>query len=130
MSRSSTAKKARRKRRREARNDAWLPDEVHADVRGVARIAAEIVPRGWVFDEDFSTDAFVTWYFEPSGTEVADESVEPVTRIWVTDPSTPHVILVGSGEDADDVALTVDELFARLPEFEAYRPGDPLPAVG
>jgi len=129
MSRASAAKKARRKRRRDARNEAWLPGDVHADVVGVARIADEIVPRGWEFDRAYSTDAFVTWYFEPSGTEVADESVEAVTRIWVTDPLAPHVILVGSGENADDLVFTVDELFARLPEIEAYRPGDALPAA-
>lgn len=127
MSRASAAKKSRRKRRLSARNEAWLPSDVHANIKGVARIADEIVPRGWEFDRDFSTDEFVTWYYEPSGTELDDESAEPVTRIWLTDPQTPHVILVGSGADADDVALTVEALFARLPEIEAYRPGQPIP---
>ena len=123
MSRSSAAKKARRKKRVGARNDSWLPDEVHAEIKGVARIADEIVPRGWEFDTDFSTDEFVTWYYPPSAVDDdEDESVEPVTRIWLTDADEPHVILVGSGEDADDVALTVDELFARLEEFEGHRP--------
>jgi hypothetical protein len=46
-----------------------------------------------------------------------------VTRIWLTDADEPHVILVGSGEDADDVTLTVEELFARLDEFEGHRAG-------
>ena len=44
-----------------------------------------------------------------------------MTRIWLTDPDEPHVILVGSGEDDDDIVLTVEELFARLAEFEEYR---------
>lgn len=122
MSRASAAKKARRKKRAVARNDRWLPDEMHAEIKGVARIANEIIPRGWEFDHDFSTDDFVTWYYPPSAVEELDEELEPVTRIWLTDPDEPHVILVGSGEDDGDVALTVDELFARLDEFEGHRP--------
>jgi hypothetical protein len=130
MSRSSTAKKARRKKRLVARDDAWLPDDVHADVRGVARIADEIIPRGWEFDHEYSTDEFVTWYYAPSGAEPADEALEPVTRIWLIDPQLPHVILVGSDENADDIALTVDELFGRLEAFEVYRLGQPVPQFG
>ena len=127
MSRASAAKKARRKKRAVARNDRWLPDEMHAEIKGVARIANEIVPRGWQFDHDFSTDDFVTWYYPPSAVDELDEELEPVTRIWLTDPDEPHVILVGSGEDdvdgGGDVALTVEELFARLDEFEGHRAG-------
>ena len=122
MSRASAAKKARRKKRAVARNDRWLPDEMHAEIKGVARIANEIIPRGWEFDHDFSTDDFVTWYYPPSAVEELDEELEPVTRIWLTDPDEPHVILVGSGEEDGDVALTVEELFARLDEFEGHRP--------
>jgi len=127
VSRASAAKKARRKKRAVARNDRWLPDEMHAEIKGVARIANEIVPRGWQFDHDFSTDDFVTWYYPPSAVDELDEELEPVTRIWLTDPDEPHVILVGSGEDdvdgGGDVALTVEELFARLDEFEGHRAG-------
>jgi hypothetical protein len=130
MSRSSAAKKARRKKRIGSRNDSWLSDEVHADVRGVARIADEIIPRGWEFDRDFSTEQFVTWYYPPSGVEPEDETLEPVTRIWVTDPERPHVILVGSGEDAGDITLTVAELFGRLGEIEEHRLGAPVPPLG
>ena len=122
MSRSSAAKKARRRKRVVARNDSWLPDEVHAEIKGVARIANEIIPRGWEFDTDFSTDDFVTWYYPPSAADdTVDEDSEPVTRIWLTDSDEPHVILVGSGEDDGDVTLTVEELFARLDEFEGHR---------
>jgi hypothetical protein len=123
MSRSSAAKKARRKKRLGARNEAWLPPEVHADIKGVARIADEIIPRGWQFDREYSTEQFVTWYYPPSGVDSADESAEAVTRIWLEDPSEPHVLLVGSTAADEDVSLTVEELFARLPEIEAYRVG-------
>lgn len=133
MSRSNAAKKARRKKRLVARNDGWLPDDVHADVRGVALIDAKIVPRGWAFDHDFSTDEFVTWYYAPSGVEASDElddAVEPVTRIWLTDSQRPHVILVGSDGDAGDIALSVEELFGRLEDIETYRLGEPMPEFG
>lgn len=129
MSRSSAAKKARRKKRLTGRNDRWLPADVHADVEGVTRIAGEIIGRGWEFDSEFSTEDFITWYYPPSAVEVDDESVEPITRIWLSDPEEPHVILVGSAEDGVDYQFAVDELFARLDEIEAYRLGDPLPVV-
>lgn len=129
MSKTSAAKRARRKRRLVARNERWLPDEVHADVEGVALIASEIIARGWEFDREFSTENFITWFYPPSGVEVDDESVEPVTRIWLSEPDEPHVILVGSGEADGDYLFTVEQLFARLDEIEAYRIGNPLPAV-
>jgi hypothetical protein len=129
VSRSSAAKKARRQKRRTGRNDRWLPADVHADVEGVTRIATEIIGRGWEFDSDFSTEDFITWYYPPSGVAVDDESVEPITRIWLSDPEELHVILVGSAEDGVDYQFDVEELFARLDEIEAYRLGDPLPVV-
>jgi hypothetical protein len=122
---------ARRKKRQVARNDRWLPAEVHADVEGVARIANEIIPRGWEFDRENSTEDFITWFYPPSGAEVDDESTEAVTRIWLSDLDEPHVILVGSGQDDGvDYQFTVEELFAGLDQIEAYRLGDPPPAVG
>jgi hypothetical protein len=131
VSKSTAAKKARRKRRIAARNDRWLPDDVQADVEGVALIANQIVGRGWEFDSEFSTENFITWYYPPSGAEFEDESVEPVTRIWVTDPAQPHVILVGSSDVAKgDFTFSVDELLTRLDVIEAYRAGDPQPNFG
>jgi hypothetical protein len=130
VSKSTAAKKARRKRRITARNDRWLPDDVQADVEGVARIANQIVGRGWEFDGEFSTESFITWYYPPSGAELEDESAEPVTRIWITDPAEPHVILVGSSEAGRDYTFSVDDLVARLDVIEAYRFGDPEPTFG
>jgi len=130
VSKSTAAKKARRKRRITARNDRWLPDDVQADVEGVARIANQIVGRGWEFDGEFSTESFISWYYPPSGAELEDESVEPVTRIWTTDPAEPHVILVGSSEAGRDYTFSVDDLVARLDVIEAYRFGDPEPTFG
>ena len=57
-----------------------------------------------------------------------DERTEAVTRIWVSDPEEPHVILVGP--DGIDEALTVEQLFERLETIEAYRPGDTRARLG
>jgi hypothetical protein len=130
VSKSTAAKKARRKRRISAKNDRWLPDDVQADVKAVGLIANQIVGRGWEFDQEFSSEKFITWYYPPSAAEVSDEAVEPVSRIWVTDPAEPHVILVGASEVGADYAFTVDDLVARLDVIEAYRIGDPPPNFG
>ena len=130
MSKSTAAKKARRKRRISGKNDRWLPDDVQADIKGVELIANQIVGRGWEFDQEFSNEKFITWYYPPSAAEVSDESVEPVSRIWITDPAEPHVILVGSSEVGADYTFTVDDLVARLDVIEAYRIGDPEPNFG
>ncbi|WP_319455655.1 MULTISPECIES: hypothetical protein [unclassified Mycobacterium] len=129
MSKASAAKKARRKRRLVARNERWLPPDVHADIEGVAQIANQIIPRGWEFDRDFSTEDYLTWYYPPSAIEVDDddETTEAVTRIWVSDPEEPHVILVGAG--GGDAVLTVEKLFERLELIEAYRAGEAEPGL-
>ena len=100
---------------------------MRAEIKAVERIASEIIPRGWEFDRDHSSDEFLTWYYPPSGVELDDGSLESVTRIWLDDPDEPHVILVGSGKDADDIMLTVEQLFARLAGIEAYRFGERVP---
>jgi hypothetical protein len=128
MSKQTAAKKARRKKRQSARNVRWLPDELQAEALGIARIAEEIGPRGWEYDDEFSGDEFITWYFPPSGVELAEDDVcEPVTRIWVSDPEQAQLVLVGTGEDGFVHGLTVDQLFANLDAIEAYRIGDTPP---
>lgn len=129
MSKSSAAKKARRKRRIAGRNDGWLSDVDHGRVKGVERIATQIIPRGWEFDHDYSTEEFLTWYYPPSAIEVSedDDVTEPVTRIWVTDPEEAHVILVGAGQT--DTALPVEQLFAKLSDIEDYRAGAEAPVL-
>ncbi|MDH6243852.1 hypothetical protein [Mycobacterium sp. OTB74] len=128
MSKQTAAKKARRKKRQSARNVRWLPDELQAEVVGIARITEEIAPRGWEYDDEFSGDEFITWYFPPSGVELAEDDVrEPVTRIWVSDPEQAQLVLVGTGEDGFVHGLTVDQLFANLDAIEAYRVGDTPP---
>jgi hypothetical protein len=132
VSKQTAAKKARRKRRLASRNDRWLTDEMQATVEGVELIAKQIISRGWEFDHEFSSDEFITWYYPPSGTEPDDEAAEPVTRIWVTDPAQPHVLLVGTTPVSEypEYALTVEQLFTHLDVIESHRIGDPQPALG
>lgn len=130
MSKQSDAKKARRKKRQTAGNGSWLPDDVHAEVQGIARIADEIVPRGWEYDAEYSTDDFITWYYPPSGIEMDDDDVrEPVTRIWVSDPQRVQLVLVGTADDGQIYNLDVDQLSAGLEAIEAYRVGDAAPQL-
>ena len=115
-----------------SRNDGWLPAEVHADLSGVTAIAELLTGRGWEFDDEFSSGEFLSWFYPPSGidhsSETDDESIEPVTRVWLTDPTQPHVILVGTSEtDGVDYLFTADDLEEGLDEVEAFRAGDPLP---
>lgn len=128
MSKQTAAKKARRKKRQTTRNANWLPDEVHAEVEAVGRIAGEILPRGWVFDSEYSNDEYLIWYYPPSGFEsTEDDPRELVTRIWVADPDQPQLILVGTEEDGAIYSFTLEQLMANLDVIEAYRVGDPTP---
>jgi hypothetical protein len=134
-SRKTEAKKARRNKRRAARDTNWIPDavldEISDDVElveGLESFDARIVERGWVFDDDQSDEEFVIWFYPPSGADVG-EGLEPVTTIWMhvaENAETVHVMLVGT---ADDQRLTPDEFFDRIGLVEAYRVGDPTPAL-
>jgi len=130
VSKQSDAKKARRKKRQSTRNDGWLPDDMHAEVQAIARIADEIVPRGWQYDDEYSTDDFITWYYAPSGIDLDEDDVrEPVTRIWVSDPLRPQLVLVGTSEDGVIYSLDADQLLEHLDIIEGYRVGDELPSL-
>jgi hypothetical protein len=130
VSKSNTDKKARRNKRLASRNDRWLSPGAQAEVEGVARIANAIIPRGWQFDLESSQGDTISWFYPASGIEVDDESVEPVTRIWLSDPAEPHVLLAGSTEgDGGHYTFGVDELFARLDVIEAHRASGVLPVI-
>jgi hypothetical protein len=135
VSRQSNAKKARRNKRRAAREVNWLPATVLDDlVSTQAAIATDleafdqrITGRGWTFDEDESDEDFVFWFYEPSGTDVDSEDVAPVTTIWMSadeDAEIVHLMLAGTVEDSE---FTSDELFEHLDTIEAYRAGDASP---
>jgi hypothetical protein len=135
VSRQSDAKKARRNKRRATRDANWLPYNVLADLLPTqAAIAADlevfdqrITERGWTFDEDESDEDFVFWFYGPSGADIDDEELAPVTTIWMSaaeDAEIVHLMLAGTAEDSE---FTPDVLFDHLDAIEACRFGDPLP---
>jgi hypothetical protein len=134
VSRRSDAKKARRNKRRAARDARWIPDTVLDGMSADVELAAvlehfdeRITARGWQFDEESSDEESVLWSFPPSQAEVSDEDVVDVTTVVVTSDERgeiAHVVFVGT---ADDYQFDLDELFGSLDAIEAYRLGDSVP---
>jgi hypothetical protein len=134
-SKKAEAKKARRQKRRAARDAGWMPDDAITDlVATQAAIAtdleafdARITERGWIFDEDDSDEEYVFWFYEASGADVGEDELAPVTTIWMSadeDGEIVHLLLVGTTEDSE---FTPEELFEHIDVIEAYRVGDPRP---
>jgi hypothetical protein len=135
VSRKSEAKKARRSKRRAAKDATWVPDAVMADlVATQAAIATDleafdgrVTERGWEFDEDESDEDFVFWFYPPSAVIVEGDTLAPVTTIWMSaaeDAEIVHLMLAGTSESPE---FTPDSLFEHLDAIEAYRAGDPPP---
>ncbi|OBA89555.1 hypothetical protein A5662_23915 [Mycobacteriaceae bacterium 1482268.1] len=129
MSRQSEKKKARRRKRQNARDQRRLIGEILHDLLTVEGVDEVLTDRGWEFDVDNSTDDLATWYFAPSGIEVDDDTVESVTRIWLRaeEEDEWHVIFVGSDVSAIDYIFSAESLLENLDTIEAYRRGDPAP---
>lgn len=158
MSRSSEAKRARRRKRHAGRDSTWVPEALFGELLAeraqdaeedagpdagpeavadaVAAVDEMMTGRGWVLDEASIGNDLVSWVYPPSAVEPADRSVEPVTRMWIAvheDDSevelTFGATLAGSGP-ADDGPhrLDPDRLADALAALEAYRAGDPPPA--
>lgn len=145
MSRSSDAKKARRRKRRAARDAYWVPqsaldrmqaddDRIDAIDEAMADIDDWLTTRGWVFDTE-TTDV-ISWFYPPSAAQFDDDDLEPVTRIWITlDEDDDEVVLefgsvlVGSGADGEPYVLDPDSLEENIAALEAYRPGLPRPVL-
>ncbi|BBY80590.1 hypothetical protein H7I53_11415 [Mycolicibacterium pulveris] len=135
MSKRSEAKKARRRKRRAARNERWVPDAVMASLSDDIETAAlleefdqRISERGWVFDEDASDEESALWCYPPSQADLDDDEIADMTTIVLTaadDTDIVHVVFVGT---ADDYQFGFQELFECLDVIEAYRHGDPVPS--
>jgi hypothetical protein len=135
-SKKAEAKKARRNKRRAARDVRWVPDAVMEDlVATQAAIAtdleefdARITERGWIFDEEESDEDFVFWLYEPSAIDIEGDDLAPVTTIWmsaVEDAEIVHLMLAGTSESTE---FAPEEFFVHVGAIEAYRAGDALPA--
>ncbi|MGY4654294.1 hypothetical protein [Mycobacterium sp. URHB0021] len=133
-SKKVTAKQARRKKRRAARDARWIPGTVFEGLSDeiefaavLERIDERITERGWVFDEELSDDDSALWFFPPSRAEVTDEEVVPATTIVLAaddGSEVAHVVFVGT---ADDYQFGLDELFDHLDVIESHRHGQPRP---
>ncbi|MBX7447552.1 hypothetical protein GR927_06080 [Mycolicibacterium sp. 3033] len=137
MSRRSDQKKARRKKRRAARDQTWLPEgmgervaEVVADLE---EFDARLTERGWQFNdpEHPDDDVGVSWFWPPSfvdvdGREDDDDSMRATVIALLEDEGgeIAHVLLVGT---ADDYQFDLGELLENLDVVEGYRAGDPPP---
>ncbi|PQP41328.1 hypothetical protein [Mycolicibacterium austroafricanum] len=134
MSKRSDQKKARRRKRRAGRDEAWVPARVVEQLEiasDLEEFDAKLTERGWWFnedEEDSGDDAGVAWYWPPSEAEVADEDEAVNVTVVLLTPEdggeTAHVVLVGT---SDDYQFNLDELFEHLDVIEAYRHGDPPP---
>ncbi|KRE27680.1 hypothetical protein ASG82_14995 [Mycobacterium sp. Soil538] len=134
MSRRSEQKKARRKKRRAVRDDAWIPARVAEQLEIAAELEdfdARLTERGWEFSEDVDDETGAAWYWPASEADVADEDeVVNVTVVLLTpedEGEVAHVVFVGT---ADDYQFNLSELFDHLDTIEAYRFGEPLPQFG
>ncbi|BBX66952.1 hypothetical protein [Mycolicibacterium psychrotolerans] len=134
MSRRSEQKKARRKKRRAVRDDAWIPARVAEQLEIAAELEdfdARLTERGWEFSEDVDDETGAAWYWPASEADVGDEDeVVNVTVVLLTpedEGEVAHVVFVGT---ADDYQFNLSELFDHLDTIEAYRFGEPLPQFG
>jgi hypothetical protein len=137
VSRRSQAKRARRNKRRAARNETWIPEAVHERLVEELDIAAELADfdarlteRGWRFSDDPNEDHGAIWFWPPSHIDEADpdEVVNATVVVLVPDDGgeIAHVILAGAQEDYQ---FDLDELFEHLDAIEAYRLGGPPPEL-
>ncbi len=146
MSRQSDAKKARRRKRRAARDATWIEapvydellDDVGADEisDAVARIDEWMTDRGWVLDTDNLADV-VSWVYPASAREFENPDLEPVTRVWITvEEDDEQVVLefgaalVGFGGDDEAYILSPDNLADDVVGLEDYRAGMARPELG
>ena len=135
MSRQSEAKKARRNKRRAARDATWIPEPVHERLVEELDIAAELedfdarlTERGWRFSDDPNDEHGAIWFWPPSYIDDVDPDEVVNATVVVLVPGDggeiAHVILAGGQENYE---FELDELFDHLDVIEGYHVGEPLP---
>jgi hypothetical protein len=133
-SKKAEAKKARRTKRRAAKDASWIPDAVLDDVTEnieqaevLERFDELVTQRGWMFSDEFSDDNSALWFYPPSMVETTGDEVTPITTIVMVaddDAEIAHVMFVGTN---DGYPFAIDGLLDHLDKIEAYRLGDARP---
>jgi hypothetical protein len=134
VSRRTEAKKARRTKRRAAKDASWIPDAVLDEVTENVEQAEVlehfdelVTQRGWMFSDEFSDDNSALWFYPPSMVETTGDEVSPVTTIVMfadDDAEIARVMFVGTN---DGYPFAIDGLLDHLDKIEAYRLGDARP---
>jgi hypothetical protein len=134
-SRKADAKKARRIKRRAARDASWVPDTVLDDVTDNLELADVleafdelVTKRGWTFDDENSDERGVAWFYEPSCAD-NDDYEGPPTTIWIheSDVDSVYLLLVGTSEG---YRFEPEAILEHLDVIEAYRLADSAPKFG
>jgi hypothetical protein len=131
VSRRSEAKKARRDKRRAKVDANWIPDVVLDDYADNLELADYlesfnelVTERGWTYDDEFSTDTNVAWFYEPS----LGDGDDKYTTIWVSaedDAEFVWLLLTGT---TNGYRFEPEAFLEHLDSIEAHRAGDVLPA--
>jgi hypothetical protein len=129
VSRRSDQKKARRKKRKAARDQFWVPADALEQIEIAADLEefdARLTDRGWEYSEDDEAGLF--WIWRASVADVDHEAERADATVILLTPDDggqiAHVVFVGT---SDDYQFGLHELFEHIDAIEAYRIGDPIP---
>jgi hypothetical protein len=131
VSRQTEAKKARREKRRAAKDARWIPEPVLDEVADNLEVADVlerfdelVTQRGWIFDDENSDERGAAWVYEPS--ESRTDGGLPTT-IWISAEDNLEFVYLLLNGTTEGYRFEPDALLEHLDTIEAYRVGDPPP---
>jgi hypothetical protein len=131
VSRQTEAKKARREKRRAARDAGWIPEPVLDEVADnleladvLARFDELVTQRGWIFNDENSDERGAVWVYETSESRTDDG---PPTTIWISAEDNAEFVYLLLNGTTEGYRFEPDALLEHLDTIEAYRVGDPPP---
>jgi hypothetical protein len=131
VSRQTEAKKARREKRRAAKDARWIPEPVLDEVADnfevadvLERFDELVTQRGWIFDDENSDERGAAWVYEPSESRTDGG---PPTTIWISAEDNLEFVYLLLNGTTEGYRFEPDALLEHLDTIEAYRVGDPPP---
>jgi hypothetical protein len=131
VSRQTEAKKARREKRRAARDAGWIPEPVLDEVADnleladvLERFDELVTQRGWIFNDENSDERGAVWVYETSESRTDDG---PPTTIWISAEDDAEFVYLLLNGTTEGYRFEPDALLEHLDTIEAYRVGDPPP---